>query len=413
MFHFRTLPAKGVTVRQNRPRSLLRAVIAVCSACLVTVIALASPAAADNDQQNSAWYFNDDPRLEGPAEGWTRRTSGGFGNDYHDTYGIGNSSQRDNYAVWDMGHRHGWQSVWVWVPEAPADVRATVSYRVYRNESLLATKVIDQAKQKRWQMLGFWSFKGADVRIEVWDNETSEHIDPQRIASSRIGIDVVAMKCFWSCDDTSRENIEHEIQHTGNSNDGNLSRFYEGLYQQYREQSPIGHRCNTDTGDANLADAWYSTSRTVTHRCYDVRVGRLRVGSSVKYHFPLGECTSWVQFRVRGTNVLSEFDNGFLHECFGGRGAAWGDAAKWDDNAHRAGVRYGNTPKRHAVAQWNWAPRGHVAFVESVSADGRTIWVSEMNFAGDSVCSLGVRRISKDAPGSGVYRWPDRFIHFG
>ena len=63
-----------------------------------------------------------------------------------------------------------------------------------------------------------------------------------------------------------------------------------------------------------------------------------------------------------------------------------GDAAEWIGTAKAAGVKTGSTPKQGAVAVWQRGVKGgspqygHVAFVESVSSDGKSFHLSEYNF---------------------------------
>jgi surface antigen len=80
--------------------------------------------------------------------------------------------------------------------------------------------------------------------------------------------------------------------------------------------------------------------------------------------FPYGYCTWWVAHR---------------------RYVPWnGDAWQWWYNAHQFGFAEGQVPMVGAimVSGISWAsPVGHVAYVESVNADG-SFTVSEMNFGG-------------------------------
>lgn len=58
----------------------------------------------------------------------------------------------------------------------------------------------------------------------------------------------------------------------------------------------------------------------------------------------------------------------------------WGNAYSWDDNARRNGWIVSKTPVPGAIAQTDSSSIfGHVAIVESVSADGSTIEYSDMN----------------------------------
>lgn len=66
----------------------------------------------------------------------------------------------------------------------------------------------------------------------------------------------------------------------------------------------------------------------------------------------------------------------------------WGNAATWAQGARAMGMRVDHTPSVGAIMQTagGWGGYGHVAFVESVNADGS--WtVSEMNYAGWNVVS--------------------------
>jgi surface antigen len=69
-------------------------------------------------------------------------------------------------------------------------------------------------------------------------------------------------------------------------------------------------------------------------------------------------------------------------------GSLWGNATTWAANARAAGYRVDNVPEVGAIMQTSggWGGYGHVAFVESVHADG-SITISEMNYAGWNVVS--------------------------
>ena len=61
----------------------------------------------------------------------------------------------------------------------------------------------------------------------------------------------------------------------------------------------------------------------------------------------------------------------------------WGNANTWYYRAAAAGRRVGSIPAVGAIA-WTSAGRyGHVALVERVSADGRQVTISEMNYNGN------------------------------
>ena len=163
--------------------------------------------AHEGEAQNDSWV-RVDPQLKGPSTGWTTRThNNAIGDDYAWTYGYGDEKTRDNWAVWDMGHKHGRQHVYTYIPRLPAnhseDIQATVTYRIYRNGSLMTTRTIDQGVSRGWVSLGTWSFRGAHVRIEAWDNETSEDYRTDgETAASRFAVDAASMRCVSECAST-------------------------------------------------------------------------------------------------------------------------------------------------------------------------------------------------------------------
>ena len=178
-----------------RPTSLVTFV----SLLLVLLGAYSAPAAAHDGWKQADWYGVDDPRLEGPLALWHRveSVSGSHG-DWWFTYGNASISGWMNRAIWDMGHRHGTQLVYAHVPDE-LRIQATVKYRIYKNNVLLATTTIHQEHNKDWQRLGQWEFNGAQVRIEVWDGETAEAYNRNNPDASLIGVDKISMKCTSNC----------------------------------------------------------------------------------------------------------------------------------------------------------------------------------------------------------------------
>ena len=88
------------------------------------------------------------------------------------------------------------------------------------------------------------------------------------------------------------------------------------------------------------------------------------LGPYINNKFPVGWCTYYVATW---------------------RNVTWnGDAGWWYANASAQGYPVGPTPKVHAImVTWeSWA--GHVAYVESVNADGSWV-VTEMNWLGFDV----------------------------
>ena len=87
--------------------------------------------------------------------------------------------------------------------------------------------------------------------------------------------------------------------------------------------------------------------------------------------FALRNCTSFVAWRLRGTNGLTDFENHLA-------GGSFGDAEHWDDNAEALGYLVDDVPAVGAVAQTDDGRIGHVAWVEAVG-DG-TVTVEEYNY---------------------------------
>jgi surface antigen len=98
---------------------------------------------------------------------------------------------------------------------------------------------------------------------------------------------------------------------------------------------------------------------------YKVTLGA-PVGTYVNSRFPWGWCTWYVATR---------------------RDVTWiGNAYQWFGNAQAQGYPVGSTPLAGAVMVTWESGLGHVAYVESVNADGSWL-VSEMNFRGFGVTS--------------------------
>jgi surface antigen len=87
--------------------------------------------------------------------------------------------------------------------------------------------------------------------------------------------------------------------------------------------------------------------------------------------FALRNCTSFVAWRLRETNGISDFSN----NLGGGR---FGNAENWDDDAEALGYLVDDVPAVGAVAQTDDGRVGHVAWVSAVG-DG-TVTVEEYNY---------------------------------
>lgn len=306
-----------------------------------------------------------------------------------------------------------------------SNVWATVAPSPYAPTRL---KKADGAFKEGW--LGWWD---ADELIEL-DGGIRVKVEKKNSSATSV-LAAEAFRFVWVGPLTS----EIERRETGDSVDGTLSQFYADRYAQYidtSDGSSMNHRNGTvrysqlcdspepwEWSDPEyVADVGWKT----THR---PRGNDQDLGEASTYHFPIGECTSWVQFRINQETGSDYFDNGYGHEAYGGAGEPWSDAHKWDDQAKKVGTLNPRVmvvsradkafiPRRGMVAQWNslqGSPIGHVAFIEAVSDDGQTIWISEMNNGDRVVCYLTVRKLTKPAEGDAhrSRHWPDNFITIG
>lgn len=103
--------------------------------------------------------------------------------------------------------------------------------------------------------------------------------------------------------------------------------------------------------------------------------------------YTVGQCTYYVYDRVGG-----------------GIGNTWGNASNWASAARAAGYTVNNTPRAGAIMQTSVGPYGHVAYVESVGANG-SVTVSEMNYGhGAGVVSSRTLSASQAATQNFIYR---------
>lgn len=79
-----------------------------------------------------------------------------------------------------------------------------------------------------------------------------------------------------------------------------------------------------------------------------------------------------------------------------------GNGGQWAANAHRYGLKTGDTPKRGAFAVWETGGFGHVAYVEDV--EGNNVIVSEYNFVADG--EFSIRQVTKNSPGA-----PTKYVY--
>ncbi|WP_419919852.1 CHAP domain-containing protein [Candidatus Poriferisocius sp.] len=312
-------------------------------------------------------------------------------------------SDKQTWAKWVWSNMPaGYYRIEVYIP--PHEATAVVTYNIRSNGNdpvVDPVQLVQAEKRGRWATVANFNYGGGQLWLTLsnhgtrssgaydWCSWGGDH--SIGAANARlISIDESDMTA-------SSEPLEpgSYIEQEGNNYDRTLSPFYEDLYAQYIEQSPNGGMC----------EEWSTRRKPSTNKLW--------ILTYPWYAFYLGECTSWVQFRVRGT-VLAEFDNGYGRGESGG--GIWGHAGQWDNIASKLGglgVKVTQTPNKFAVAQWkpgriSGTSIGHVAFVEAVSEDGNTIWVSEMNQNNVILCYVSVRSIVRGTPA-----WPDKFIQFG
>ena len=114
-------------------------------------------------------------------------------------------------------------------------------------------------------------------------------------------------------------------------------------------------------------------SRVQFGASYKISLGA-PTGPYSNVRFPWGWCTWYVASR---------------------RNVTWvGDAYQWFGNAQAQGYPVGSAPRADAIMVTWESGLGHVAYVESVNADG-TFTVSEMNFRGFGVTSQRVIRVNQ------------------
>lgn len=99
------------------------------------------------------------------------------------------------------------------------------------------------------------------------------------------------------------------------------------------------------------------------------------------WNFYNRQCTSFVAWRMNRDAGRTSAPYAFMNWMNGFR---WGHARDWDDTARNLGYTVNNTPKAGAIAHWGpWEGGaygyGHVAYVESVNADG-SVNLSEYNW---------------------------------
>ena len=386
------------------------------AALLVACSLVAAPASAQEVSPSEIKRDADVVVLVGGR--WTHGSRGGTGSNGH-WYTTDDSA----YAYWEFGFLHAVFKPFHFFPEQSAIKSGSCSFFRWGCESTPPTASPKFEVQQK-NANGVWVTKyflydsirdGNGDYVERWrvwttmelelDGEIRVKASKRYSGDTRLSVDSFKLERIGDLpqreepapptpEDPPRVNLE--LTQEGNNVDGTLSKLYQDLYDEYND---IYHQYDRTQENVGLCEqAGKSTDEP------------WRKGH---YIFPLGECTSWVQFRLQAT-VDANFDNGYRYETLD---IPWNDAQFWDERADNADVPFHDAhkkdlvPKAHSVAQWNpggyAGSAGHVAFVEHVSEDGKTIWISEMNYAHEQICQLRVQEISK-----GAFEWPDNFIEF-
>ncbi|MCQ3808194.1 MAG: CHAP domain-containing protein [Acidimicrobiia bacterium] len=364
--------------------------------------------------------------------------SGYEGSKYNYTYVMGSKNfggqviNDRNYARWNFsGVPSGRDcAIYVYIPNSgttATGTTATVRYDIYHgaHRNRLATIIRQQNNEGSWVRLKSSELESS---VRVYASNYGPGVSPPTDRSgdprNRIAVDAARIACPPDSPTTPEQILPStlvQIRQAGNNHDGSLSQYYGALYDEYVGFDNADHNAlcdRTDRTDAKRSEGWRRTTRYIPSS-----------GQYVAYHFPLGECTSWVQFRIlttvhsdyedirRADNPLdSPFDNGYRYELSVSdpNSGPWSDAHNWAKKAMDSGVRVESSesmPRKFAIAHWNAnegyaGNRGHVAFVEHVEDGGNTIWVSEMNARERRLCYLRVQKITRSSN-----NWPSNFIY--
>ena len=375
-------------------------------------VLVSAPAQAQSQSGSNAEYdvIDDTPELRGRP--WYRGSSGaGHGeNNYQYTYVWGADNARgtritnNNTAQWTFSNvPAGSCDVSVYVPSARAT--GVAAYHFYENQQGNYTKFawLDQENHREWTPLTTLDVEGGEVRIYLANfttNGRSVTVDSRGYVYNRLAADAMRISCGRG----------------GSPSDERQAGDIPSL-DDYRAAVWHGGNCDRPVSEHSAV--------AVARENYDTRES----DGTVYYTFYVGECTSWVQFRLRANGI--HFHNGYPNsnppsaEVENGTETPynWRDAENWDATAktlrHR-GISMNGTPQVGAVAQWEpnhggAGGLGHVAYVERVLNAGATIVVSELNFKNwdsngnrTAWCERSVRRIDE----SDKDRWPSNFIHF-
>lgn len=112
-------------------------------------------------------------------------------------------------------------------------------------------------------------------------------------------------------------------------------------------------------------------------------VGYLPNGYVDPWSFYVGECTSYVAYRLNRDGI--PFSNYYM-------GIRWSNAINWKNRAEQLGLEVTKTPQRGAIA---WFKYGHVAYVKSVQS-GKAV-IAEYNYSPPYGGQYSTRTTTADA----------------
>ena len=188
--------------RRRLPQALyvpIRNVACVLAAASLLLVGVPTTAGAQTSQ--TAWHVNDDPRLEGPAQGWMpgQAGKGNGSNNYRFTYAIGDAALPENSAVWDMGRRVGRQEVQVFVPCNHAVATVTYEIRTGSTKHYREVRQYDECGHRAWTSLGQFDADGQTITITLADNSSRQDHHRDGFFWSSFGVDAMRMRCVSRC----------------------------------------------------------------------------------------------------------------------------------------------------------------------------------------------------------------------
>ena len=207
----------------------------------------------------------------------------------------------------------------------PYEATAIVTYRLQSGADGLVVepvRLIQAANRGAWARVADFTYGGGHLWMELGTHgtEPSGPLDwcawggDHSIGAANARLVPIAESDIGAPPPVGEENSDIRLE--GNNYERTLTPFYRELYSQYVALSPNGGMCERrSTRQMSSTDKPWLVTKSL-------------------YAFYLGECTSWVQFRLRGT-VASVFDNAYGRGTHGGD--LWGHAGQLGRQRCQAG----------------------------------------------------------------------------